>query len=85
MGKRYGSKAAYQKARAKMARDQDDYERQRQAERAKEAAPMLWSIALAAAINSGKDVGNATTIADAALAAYDHRFVRKVPREGSDA
>lgn len=84
MGKRYGSKAAYQKARSDMARSEEDYDRERQAERAKEAKPMLWSVVLAAAINSGKDVTSATTIADAALTAFDHRFIRKVPREGDD-
>lgn len=84
MGKRYGSKAAYQEARAQMARSEEEYERERQAERAKEAKPMLWAVALAAAINSGKDVNNATTIADAALAAFDHRFVRPIPKDGDD-
>ncbi len=84
MGRRYGSKAAYQEARTKMARTEEEWERQRAAERAKETRPTIWVAFTAASLMSGKGHKDATALADAALAAFDHRFIRPIPRDGED-
>lgn len=68
-----------------MNRDKDEaaYEARRAREAATTARPAVWSLVFAAAINgASKNAQGATQIADQALAAFDARFVREVPREG---
>lgn len=65
-------------------RDRDEYAKERAREGSITGRPMVWAVALAAAVNSGKGVQGATQIADQALAAFDTRFVNAVPAQGDE-
>lgn len=63
-----------------MAKDEAEYQRERQREHAENGKPMVWALVFAAAINGGgKNAQGASKIADEAVAAFVHRFINDVP------